>query len=78
MKNEIKNYQFILKNVFKTTYVTVYGVKNYSVARNLVIDKIKNSGWAKEYKAEMLAELDIYYNTEEETEIENGTVDFPT
>jgi len=77
MTIELKNYQFILKDIFRDTYVTVYSVKDYIIARNLVIDKIKTSGWAKEYKTKMLTELDEYYNTEEETEIENGTIDFP-
>jgi len=76
--NCLKSYQFILKaNMFKELYITVYGVNNYSIAKEKVIDKIRQSGWCNEMIQAQIEELNEDYNSEEETEIENGTIDFP-
>jgi hypothetical protein len=75
---ELKNYQFVFNsNIFRTKYATVYGVSSYEAAKNMIIAKINEMWWCEEMKRNMLAELNDYSNSEEETEIENGTIDFP-
>lgn len=78
MTINLKNYQFVCKgNIFRHKYITVYGVESYEIAKNMIIEKIAGVWWGVEMKRKQISELDKDYNSEGNSEIRNGTMDFP-